>query len=185
MSEPQHASNSRLRSRWFALGAASVLVLASGAGLAFAAEGGDEDPGTTSTIEAEAPEAPATPEVPDAPEAPEVPAAPEVPDAPEAAEAPEPQEAEEAPEVEDEAPVARSADGCPGGVAYESHGAYVTEVAEQGGDVAAAARSNCGMPVTAVEGKARGQAAAAKAKGKGGRPDHAGPPPGLGPDTDD
>jgi hypothetical protein len=78
--------------------------------------------------------------------------------------------------------VPRSTDGCPDGREYESHGAYVSEVAEAGGDVPAAARSNCGMPVTAVEARGRGEGAGPP--DGAGRPDGAGPPEGM-PHADD
>jgi hypothetical protein len=51
--------------------------------------------------------------------------------------------------------VARSTDGCDGG-AYANHGDYVSSVAHdpsrQPGDVPAAARSDCGKPLTSVGG---------------------------------
>ena len=139
MSTPPTAP-ARRPARWFALGAATVVLVASGAGLALAAEGDDEDPSTTTVpIESTSTtlEAPATTEVPPTTEAPPV------------AEAPE--GSDDGGQDDDGEAVARSAEGCPDGTAYESHGAYVSEVARAGGDVPAAARSDCGKPVHAVD----------------------------------
>jgi hypothetical protein len=42
--------------------------------------------------------------------------------------------------------VPRSSEGCPAGRTYRNHGEYVAEVEAAGGDVEAAARSDCGKP---------------------------------------
>lgn len=45
--------------------------------------------------------------------------------------------------------VPRSSEGCPEGRTYRNHGDYVSEVEAAGGDVEAAAHSDCGKPVRA------------------------------------
>lgn len=78
--------------------------------------------------------------------------------------------------------VPRSTEGCPDGSRYRNHGEYVSAVEAAGGDVQAAARSDCGKPVPAGKGNGNGQ----KADGApGARPDLdgdpcTGPPPWAG-----
>lgn len=43
--------------------------------------------------------------------------------------------------------VPRSTEGCPEGTSFRNHGEYVSSVEAAGGDVEAAAHSDCGMPV--------------------------------------
>jgi hypothetical protein len=77
--------------------------------------------------------------------------------------------------------VPRSTEGCPEGTSYRNHGEYVSAVEAAGGDVDAAAHSDCGKP--AHSGKGKGTA---KEKGSSGAsPDGdddlcTGPPPWAG-----
>lgn len=78
--------------------------------------------------------------------------------------------------------VPRSTEGCPDGSSYRNHGEYVAEVEAAGGDVSAAARSDCGKPAHAGKGKGNGKGAGAA---PGVRPDRdgdlcTGPPPWAG-----
>ncbi|MCI0347297.1 MAG: hypothetical protein L0221_17940, partial [Chloroflexi bacterium] len=52
--------------------------------------------------------------------------------------------------------VPRSTDGCPEGRTYRNHGEYVSEVEAAGGDVEAAARSDCGKPAKGERGRGAG-----------------------------
>ncbi|MGK2948563.1 MAG: hypothetical protein ACSLFP_08305 [Acidimicrobiales bacterium] len=70
--------------------------------------------------------------------------------------------------------VPRSTEGCPDGSTYRNHGEYVSAVEAAGGDVSAAAKSDCGKPAHAGKGKPNGNG-----KDKG-----AGAAPGAGPDRD-
>ncbi len=58
--------------------------------------------------------------------------------------------------------VPRSTEGCPEGSSYRNHGEYVAAVEAAGGDVRAAARSDCGKPVHSNKGGG--------GKGEGGAP---------------
>ena len=49
--------------------------------------------------------------------------------------------------------VPRSTEGCPEGTTYRNHGEYVAAVEAAGGDVEAAAHSDCGKPVHTKKGK--------------------------------
>ena len=53
--------------------------------------------------------------------------------------------------------VPRSTEGCPEGTSYTNHGEYVSAVEAAGGDVRAAAHSDCGKPVHATKGNGRGK----------------------------
>ena len=48
--------------------------------------------------------------------------------------------------------VPRSTEGCPAGTSYRNHGEYVSAVEAAGGDVRAAAHSDCGKPVHSSKG---------------------------------
>ena len=48
--------------------------------------------------------------------------------------------------------VPRSTEGCPEGTSYRNHGEYVSSVEASGGDVPAAAHSDCGKPVHSGKG---------------------------------
>lgn len=80
--------------------------------------------------------------------------------------------------------VPRSTDGCPDGTSYRNHGEYVAAVEAAGGDVEAAARSDCGKPVKAGKGQSNGKGGPGKAA-PGAAPDRdgdpcTGPPPWAG-----
>ena len=52
--------------------------------------------------------------------------------------------------------VPRSTEGCPEGTSYRNHGEYVSAVEAAGGDVDAAAHSDCGKPTHAAKGNGNG-----------------------------
>lgn len=66
--------------------------------------------------------------------------------------------------------VPRSTEGCPEGTSYRNHGEYVSAVGASGGDVLAAAHSDCGKPVHSGKG--------------GGNDKEEGVAPGASPDRD-
>ncbi|MEO6317525.1 MAG: hypothetical protein ABIP36_01965 [Acidimicrobiales bacterium] len=66
--------------------------------------------------------------------------------------------------------VPRSTEGCPDGTSYRNHGEYVSAVDASGGDVRAAAHSDCGKPVHSSKGN--------------GNDKEDGVAPGAGPDRD-
>ena len=77
--------------------------------------------------------------------------------------------------------VPRSTEGCPEGTSYRNHGEYVSAVEAAGGDVRAAAHSDCGKPVHSGKGNGNGNEGVAP----GARPDRdgdpcTGPPPWAG-----
>ena len=77
--------------------------------------------------------------------------------------------------------VPRSTEGCPEGTSYRNHGEYVSAVESAGGDVRAAAHSDCGKPAHSSKGNGNGNEGVAP----GARPDRdgdpcTGPPPWAG-----
>ena len=75
----------------------------------------------------------------------------------------------------------RSTEGCPEGTSYRNHGEYVSAVEAAGGDVRAAAHSDCGKPAHSSKGNGNGNEGVAP----GARPDRdgdpcTGPPPWAG-----
>jgi len=78
--------------------------------------------------------------------------------------------------------VPRSTEGCPEGTSYRNHGEYVSAVEASGGDVRAAAHSDCGKPVHSSKGNGNDGKDGA---GPGASPDRdgdpcTGPPPWAG-----
>ena len=53
--------------------------------------------------------------------------------------------------------VPRSTEGCPDGTSYRNHGEYVSAVEAAGGDVRAAAHSDCGKPAHSRQGQRKRQ----------------------------
>ena len=81
--------------------------------------------------------------------------------------------------------VPRSTEDCPEGTSYRNHGEYVSAVEAAGGDVRAAAHSDCGKPVPSGKGNGNGKDGSAP----GASPDRdgdpcTGPPPWAGTDLD-
>jgi hypothetical protein len=81
--------------------------------------------------------------------------------------------------------VPRSTEGCPEGTAFRNHGEYVSSVEAAGGDVEAAARSECGMPLRGGGGGGGGVGNGGGGGGGTPRPDTdgdpcTGPPPWAG-----
>jgi hypothetical protein len=76
--------------------------------------------------------------------------------------------------------VPRSTEGCPEGKTYRNHGEYVSSVEAAGGDVEAAARSECGKPARGQGQEKGGNKGKAGTKGDADGDPCTGPPPWAG-----